>query len=200
MDLPTIKHVQADLAVIANWIKEKEHVLDLGCGEGALLQYLQAKKSCTGYGVEIDDEKIPVCVRCGVSVIQHDLEKGLEYFKDDSFDTVLCLSALQMLKNVELLLREIARVGRQAIVSFPNFAYWKHRMALLQGNMPVSSELPFAWYDTPNLRFATISDFESLINQVGLQVIERVAIHEGKVVSAWSNWRGSLIFFRLKKR
>src|SRR3546814_735169 len=112
-----------------------------------MMDYLQSDKGCRGYGIEIDDDKIPDCVTRGVSVIQRDLEAGLAIFSDEAFDTVLCLSALQMMKNVEGVLRDIARVGREAIVSFPNFAYWPHRIALLRGYMPVSKSLPYDWYD-----------------------------------------------------
>lgn len=121
-------------------------------------------------------------------------------FGDDTFDTVLCLSALQMVKDVEGILSDIARVGREAIVSFPNFAYWPHRTALIRGRMPVSKSLPYEWYDTPNVRCATIRDFEQLANQVGLQVLECVALHEGKPVGFLPNLRGSLAVFRLKKK
>jgi methionine biosynthesis protein MetW len=165
-----------------------------------MLNYLQTDKRCTGYGVEIDDIKIPACVERGVAVIQQDLESGLAIFADNAFDTVLCLSALQMMKNVEGVLRDIARVGREAIVSFPNFAYWPHRISLLRGRMPVSKSLPYDWYDTPNLRCATIQDFSALANEVGLEVIECVALDDGKPVSFLPNWRGSLAVFRLRKK
>ena len=189
-----------DLAFIAHWVAPQSHVLDLGCGDGVMLEYLQSEKRCIGYGVEIDDNKIPVCVRRGVSVIQQDLEAGLAMFTDNAFDNVLCLSALQMMKNVEGILADIARVGREAIVSFPNFAYWPHRFALLRGRMPVSKSLPYEWYDTPNVRCATIKDFEELANKVGLEVLECIALHEGKPVSFLPNWRGSLAVFRLRKK
>jgi methionine biosynthesis protein MetW len=165
-----------------------------------MLDYLQSDKACSGYGIEIDDACIPPCIARGVQVIQRDLEAGLAIFDDNAFDTVLCLSALQMMKNVEGVLRDIARVGREAIVSFPNFAYWPHRIALLRGHMPVSKSLPYDWYDTPNLRCATIKDFEALANEVGLQVIECVALDDGQPVSFLPNWRGSLAVFRLRKK
>ncbi|MDB5852146.1 MAG: hypothetical protein JWR22_187 [Herminiimonas sp.] len=201
MNFRELSLLRADLAFIAHWVAPGSHVLDLGCGEGVMLEYLQSDKRCTGYGVEIDDKEIPICVARDVSVIQQDLEGGLAIFADNAFDTVLCLSALQMMKNVEGILRDIARVGGEAIVSFPNFAYWPHRLALLRGRMPVSKSLPYEWYDTPNLRCATIKDFEELANEVGLEVLECVALDEkGEPVSFLPNWRGSLAVFRLKKK
>ncbi len=200
MNFNELSVLRADLAFIAHWVPERSHVLDLGCGDGVMLEYLGSEKRCTGYGIEIDDGKIPVCVGRGVAVIQQDIEAGLAMFPDNAFDTVLCLSALQMLKNVEGVLRDIARVGREAIVSFPNFAYWPHRFALMRGRMPVSKSLPYEWYDTPNLRCATIEDFEELANQVGLEVLERVALHDGNPVSFLPNWRGSLAVFRFRKK
>lgn len=194
-----LRELRADLAFIASWVPANAHVLDLGCGDGAMLEHLQVTKGCTGYGVEIDDKKIPGCASRGVAVIQQDLEKGLTLFSDNSFDTVLCLSALQMMKNVEPLLRDVARVGKEAIVSFPNFAYWQNRLTLLTGKMPVTQELPYEWYDSPNLRCATIQDFAELANQVGLAVIDCVALYQGKPVSFLRNWRGALAVFRLKK-
>ncbi|MBP0599074.1 methionine biosynthesis protein MetW [Herbaspirillum sp. LeCh32-8] len=192
--------LRPDLAFIAHWVREQSNVLDLGCGDGVMLDYLQSDKQCAGYGVEIDDDQIPKCVARNVSVIQQDLNGGLAMFEDNAFDTVLCLSALQMVKDVEGTLREIARVGREATVSFPNFAYWPHRVALLRGRMPVSKSLPYQWYDTPNLRCATIRDFEALANEVGLEVLECVALKDGKPVRYLSNWRGSLAVFRLRKK
>ncbi|MCM1511751.1 MAG: methionine biosynthesis protein MetW [Oxalobacter formigenes] len=194
-----LRELRADLAFIAHWVPEKAHVLDLGCGDGAMLEHLRVTKGCTGYGVDIDDEKILGCASRGVAVIQQDLEKGLDFFADDAFDTVLCLSALQMMENVEQLLQDIARVGKEAVVSFPNFAYWQNRLTLLTGRMPVTRAMPYEWYDTPNLRCATIHDFERLANQVGLAVTDCVALHYGRPVSFLRNLRGSLAVFRLGK-
>jgi methionine biosynthesis protein MetW len=193
--------LRADLAFIAHWVAPGSRVLDLGCGDGAMLEYLQRQKQCHGYGVEIDDTKIPGCVQRGIDVIQQNLEDGLAMFADDAFDTVLCLSALQMMKNVEDVLRDIARIGREAIVSFPNFAHWPHRLSLLSGRMPISESLPYQWYDTPNLRCATISDFGDFAREVGLEVIECVALKDdGTPVVFLPNWRGSLAVFRLRKK
>ncbi|MDY7577315.1 methionine biosynthesis protein MetW [Herbaspirillum sp. RTI4] len=201
MNFSELNQLRPDLAFIAHWVRPDSAVLDAGCGDGVMLDYLQTDKRCNGYGIEIDDDRIPDCVRRHVSVIQQDLEGGLAMFADNAFDTVLCLSALQMVKDVEGILRDIARVGREAIVSFPNFAYWPHRLALLRGRMPVSDALPYEWYDTPNLRCATISDFEQLANEVGLTVLECVALNEaGEPVRFLPDWRGSLAVFRLKKK
>ena len=200
MNFNELSSLRPDLAFIAHWVRNESQVLDLGCGDGVMLDYLQSDKRCIGYGIEIDDRAIPLCVDRGVSVIQQDLEAGLAIFADNAFDTVLCLSALQMMKNVEGILRDITRVGREAIVSFPNFAYWPHRVALLRGRMPVSKSLPYDWYDTPNLRCATIKDFEELANEVGLEVLECVALEDGKPVTFLPNFRGSVAVFRLKKK
>jgi methionine biosynthesis protein MetW len=200
MNFQELTLLRADLAFIAHWVRPQSHVLDLGCGDGVMLDYLQSDKQCTGYGIEIDDVQILESARRGINVIQQDMEKGLAIFADNAFDTVLCLFALQMMKNVEGILCDITRVGQEAIVSFPNFAYWPHRVGLLRGRMPVSKTLPYEWYDTPNLRCATIKDFEALANQVGLEVLECVALQDGKPVSFLPNWRGSLAVFRLKKK
>jgi methionine biosynthesis protein MetW len=200
MNFRELSKLRPDLAFIAHWIGERTHVLDVGCGDGVMLDYLKTDKRCSGYGIEIADDKVLACARRGVSVIQQDMERGLDMFADGAFDSVLCLSSLQMMHNVEGLLREIARVGREAIVSFPNFGYWPHRTALLRGRMPVSKALPYEWYDTPNVRCATIYDFADLANEVGLQVLECVALHNGKPVTVLPNLRGSLAVFRLRKK
>ena len=200
MNFDELARVRPDLAFIAHWVPEKAHVLDVGCGDGAMLRYLQSGKGCTGYGIEIADESLLASTRRGINVIQQDMEKGLGIFTDNSFDTVLCLSSLQMMQHVEALLRDIVRVGTEAIVSFPNFAYWPHRVALLKGRMPVSKSLPYQWYDTPNVRCATIYDFEELADECGLEVLERVALADGKPVDFLPNLRGSLAVFRLRKK
>lgn len=192
--------IRPDLAFISHWVGEGAHVLDVGCGDGAMMEYLATSKHCSGYGIEIADDKLLESTRRGINVIQHDMEQGLGLFGDNSFDTVLCLSSLQMMKHVEALLRDIVRVGREAIISFPNFAYWPHRVALLKGRMPVSRSLPYQWYDTPNVRCATIYDFKELAEECGLEVLEYVALAEGDPVNFLPNLRGSLAVFRLRKR
>lgn len=199
MNAQELKQLRPDLAFIADWIAPGSHVLDVGCGDGVMLDYLRSDKQCTGYGIEIADDKVIASMRRGVNVIQQDMENGLGMFGDQAFDTVLCLSSLQMMQHVEALLRDIARVGREAIVSFPNFGYWPHRTALIRGKMPVSKSLPYQWYDTPNLRCATIADFPDLAHDVGLQVMDCVALHEGQQIHWLPNLRGSLAVFRLQK-
>ena len=201
MTFDDLKRTRPDLAFIAHWIQPGAHVLDVGCGDGFMMDYLQTDKRCTGYGLELADDKVLESTQRGVRVIQQDFEKGgLALFGDNSFDTVLCLSALQMMQHVEALLRDIVRVGNEAIVSFPNFAYWPHRVALLKGRMPVSKTLPYQWYDTPNVRCATIEDFRALAAEVGVEVMDYVALSEGQIVNFLPNLRGELAVFRLRKR
>lgn len=190
-----------DLALIANWIQADESVLDLGCGDGALLRHLMSERSVRGYGVEMDADKVRASIRNGVNVIQMDLEKGLSGFADQSFTHVVLSRTLQTVRNTEGILREMLRVGREVVVSFPNFAYWKNRMAIMDGKMPVSEDLPYEWYDTPNLRFFTIADFENLCEHLGATIREREVLDEkGMLVTEEPNFLGSLAVYRLTKQ
>lgn len=187
-----------DFAVIANWIPPGERVLDLGCGDGTLLRYLRETKTVAGYGVEIDHASVLGCIRNGVDVIQIDIEGGLSGFEDQSFNHVIISQALQAMHATERILREMLRVAEEAVVSFPNFAYRANRTAIAGGHMPVSEDLPFTWYETPNVRFFTIADFESLCSKLGIEIRERLAFDEaGQAVTNDPNLNGSLAFYRL---
>ncbi|WP_157265415.1 methionine biosynthesis protein MetW [Azohydromonas aeria] len=184
---------------IAELVPKGSRVLDLGCGDGALLALLRDERGCSGYGVEIDDAKVLSCVKRGVNVIQRNLDDGLGLFRDGSFDVVLQLDTLQHLRNTEQLLRETARVGRSAIVSFPNFAHWPNRFSVLRGRMPVTKTLPYQWYDTPNIRVGTFADFEVLAGQCGLRVLQSFGLHDGRRIDSWPNLRASTAVFRLER-
>ena len=187
-----------DFAVIANWIPRGERVLDLGCGDGRLLRYLSETKEVCGYGVEIDHESVLGCIRNNVDVIQIDIEGGLSGFENQSFNHVIISQALQAMHATERILGEMLRVAEEAVVSFPNFAYRSNREAIAAGRMPVSEDLPYDWYDTPNVRFFTIVDFEALCDKLGIEVRERLAFDEaGQLVSDDPNLNGSLAFYRL---
>jgi methionine biosynthesis protein MetW len=185
--------------VIARLIPQGSRVLDLGCGNGALLAYLRDTRQCTGYGIELDDAKVLECVQRGVNVIQRNLEEGLSLFEDNSFDVVLQLDTLQHLKNTEAMLRETARVGRLGLVSFPNFAHWPHRLSVLQGRMPVTKALPYQWYDTPNIRVATFADFEVLARKNGLNIIESFGLRGREIVTRWPNLMASTAVFKFER-
>jgi methionine biosynthesis protein MetW len=151
-----LNNLRPDLTIIQHWVKPNSQVLDLGCGEGELLSYLKAEKSVRGYGLEINPEKITHCIKNGINVIEQNLDTGLSNFKDNSIDTVVMAQALQAVQNPDLLVDEMLRIGNQAIVTFPNFGYWRTRLyLLLKGRMPMSESLPYNWYDTPNIHLCT---------------------------------------------
>ena len=188
------------LELIADLVPQGSRVLDLGCGDGALLALLRDRRGCRGYGVELDDAKVLACVQRGVNVLQRNLEEGLSLFEDNSFDVVLQLDTLQNLRNTEDMLRETARVGRIGIVSFPNFAHWPNRLRVLQGRMPVTKVLPYQWYDTPNIRVGTFADFEILARRNGLHILDAFGLHEGEVVRHWPNLLASTAVFKFEHR
>lgn len=188
-----------DLEVIAGLVPPGSRVLDLGCGNGALLALLRDTRGCSGYGIELDDAQLLECTQRGVNVIQRNLDEGLAIFGDASFDVVLQLDTLTNLHRTEALLRETVRVGRLGIVSFPNFAHWPNRLAVLRGRMPVSKALPYQWYDTPNVRFGTQADFELLARKNGLRVLDSFGLQEGRVVRRWPNLRASTAVFKFEK-
>ena len=188
------------MEIIAALVPEGSRVLDLGCGDGALLALLRDRRGCRGYGVELDDAKVLAGVQRGVNVLQRNLEEGLSLFEDNSFDVVLQLDTLQHLRNTELMLRETARVGRIGIVSFPNFAHWPNRLSVLRGRMPVTKVLPYQWYDTPNIRVSTYADFEVLTRALGLRILDAFGIEDGRPVRWWPNLRASTAVFKFERR
>ena len=172
-------------------------VLDLGCGDGALLAFLQQHHGCSGYGVEIDDANVLACVKQGVNVIQLNLDQGLAMFGDQSFDVVLQIDTLQHLRNAQTMLQETVRVGRLGIVTFPNFAHWPNRLSVLQGYMPVTRKLPYQWYDTPNIRVATFADFLALAKKTQLHIKDAFGLQDEGVVRWWPNARAATDVFKL---
>jgi len=184
-----------DFAAIAQCISRDAHVLDLGCGDGTLLKYLQQSRGVTGYGVEIDDSNVLACVNNGVNVIQGDLERGLAEFADGSFDFVVLSQTLQAMRNTERIVREMLRVGRAGIVTFPNFGHWKNRLQILRGRMPVSARLPFEWFATPNIHLCTVSDFERFCAERGIRIVSRTVLSGGRSVQALPNLLGELAVY-----
>jgi methionine biosynthesis protein MetW len=184
---------------IAALVPEGSRVLDLGCGDGAMLAHLQATRGCSGYGVEIDDANVLACVKRGVNVIQLNLDQGLAMFDDASFDVVLQIDTLQHLRNAEVMLRETVRVGRVGIVAFPNFAHWPNRWSVLTGRMPVTKRLPYQWYDTPNIRVGTHADLGTLARSNGLQVLDSFGLQDGQPVRLLPNWLAGTSVYKLAR-
>lgn len=190
--------LRIDLQQIADWVRQRSRVLDLGCGDGVLLAHLREAKQCHGYGVEISDAHVVECVRSGINVIQSNLDAGLRMFADAMFDTVVLSQTLQAMHNAEGILREMARVARQGIVSFPNFGHWKHAVSLLAGHMPVTRHIPYQWYDTPNIHLCTLNDFETLAAKVGLHITGRALFANGASVGALPGLRATLAVYRFE--
>jgi methionine biosynthesis protein MetW len=185
---------------IARLVPQGARVLDLGCGDGALLALLQRERGCTGYGIEINDANVLACVQRGVNVIQLNLDEGLSMFGDQSFDVVLQIDTLQHLRNAEVMLRETARVGRLGIVAFPNFAHWPNRLSVLQGRMPVTKRLPYQWYDTPNIRVGTYADFAQLAAKNHLRVLDSFGLEVGQEVRWQPNLLASTAVFKFEQQ
>ena len=189
----------ATMQAIAALVPQGARVLDLGCGDGALLAHLQATRDCSGYGVEISDANVQACVQRGVNVIQLNLDEGLSMFGDQSFDVVLQIDTLQHLRNAETVLRETVRVGRTGIVAFPNFAHWPNRLSVLSGRMPVTRRLPYQWYDTPNIRVGTLADLVLLAQRNGLQILDNFGLHQGRLVRFMPNLLASTAVLKIAR-
>lgn len=190
---------RATLHSIARLVPKGARVLDLGCGDGALLDLLQRERGCSGYGIELADENVFACVKRGVNVIQLNLDQGLSIFDDDSFDVVLQIDTLQHLRNAEVMLRETARVGKLGIVSFPNFAHWPNRLSIVRGRMPVTKRLPYQWYDTPNIRVGTFKDFEVLATKNNLTLLDAFGLQDGREKRFLPNFTASTAVFKFER-
>lgn len=193
-----VEAVRPDLIRIASWIQPGSRVLDLGCGDGTLLAYLRDHKNVVGAGVELSDQKVIACASRGVQVIQQNLEEGLALFDDQQFDTVVLSRTLQSMHNTEHILREMARVASYGIVSFPNFGYWPHGWSILAGRMPVTGEMPYQWYDTPNIHLCTLKDFQELAATLDLHITDLATFNNRKEVKLLPNWRSTLAVYRFK--
>ncbi|MGV1044897.1 methionine biosynthesis protein MetW [Limnohabitans sp.] len=187
------------MQAIARLVPRGARVLDLGCGDGALLAYLQKHNGCTGYGVELDDANVLACAQRGVNVLQLNLDQGLKVFADQSFDVVLQIDTLQHLRNAEVMLRETARVGKIGIVAFPNFGHWFNRLSVLRGRMPVTKRLPYQWYDTPNIRVGTYADFADLARKNQLQVLDSFGLQHGQELRVLPNLMAGTAVFKLQR-
>ena len=194
--------MRADLEIIQDWIPAGSRVLDLGCGRGELLAWLRDHKQVSGYGLEIDPENIAHCIDRGVNVIEQDLDKGLGNFASNSFDVVVMTQALQAVHYPDRILQEMLRVGRECIITFPNFGHWRCRWYLARyGRMPVSEFLPYTWYNTPNIHFCTFKDFEALCHEMQVKVLDRLAVdheHRHNLPSrVWPNLLGEIGIYRV---
>jgi len=196
--------MRIDLKIIQSWIAKGSRILDLGCGDGTLLKRLHDENQAQGYGLEIDSDEISACIAKGLNVIEQDLDCGLGNFTDKSFDTVLMTQALQTMTYPHLVLDEMLRVGKECIVTFPNFGHWKARLHLaLNGRMPVSDLLPWEWYNTPNIHFCTCRDFEVLCREKNIHIIQRRVISPRsfkRLTLWWPNLFGDTAIYHLTRR
>jgi methionine biosynthesis protein MetW len=198
-DHSSLAAARPDFAAIAAWIPQGASVLDLGCGDGSLLRYLKDTRKVRGYGVEISDLNIVACIQNGVNVIQGDLESGLSGFESSAFDFVILSQTLQATRHTEPLMQEMLRVGCEGIVSFPNFGYWRNRLNILSGNMPVSEDLPYQWYDTPNVHLCTLHDFETFCDDHKMLILDRRVMTGDSEVTLLPNLLGSTAVYRFKR-
>lgn len=199
-----MSEMRPDLAIIRSWIEPGSRVLDLGCGNGELMAWLQTHRQVSGYGIEIDPDRVLQCIQKKINVIQADLDAGLADFDDDSFDYVLMTQTLQAMQYPHRTLAEMLRVGRQGIVTFPNFGHWRHRLYLgLRGRMPVSKALPAQWYDTHNIHLCTFKDFEAHCRERDINILHRdIVDHDHKTsfwMKAWPNLMGELALYRFER-
>lgn len=196
--------MRPELEIIKQWIEPGSRVLDLGCGDGGLLHYLKTTKQIREIGLEIDTENIEKCIEYGINVIEQNLDHGLKNFQSGSFDTVLLAQTLQALSNPAKLIDDMLRIGKNGIITFPNFGNWKSRLYLCtRGRMPVSKFMPYQWYDTPNIHFCTVKDFDNLCTDKNITVLARTVVdsqHQGSwAMKAWPNFLGEIAIYHITK-
>ena len=184
--------MRLDLTHIQRWIEPGSRVLDLGCGNGEFLQTLRDQRQVRGTGLEIDERNITEAISRGLNIVQQNMDEGLGNFPDQSFDTVVMAHALQAVPFPDRVVEEMLRIGRECIVTFPNFGHWRCRLYLgTRGRMPVSKSMPYAWYNTPNIHFCTVKDFEALCRERGIRIIARDVVGNGAreplLAGAWPN-------------
>lgn len=199
-----MSNLRTDLSLISEWVGTNSHVLDLGCGDGTLLAYLRDTRHVTGYGLEIDIKNIIHCIEVGVNVINADLNKGLSDFADNSFDYVIMSQTLQAIRRPDLLLLEMLRVGREGMVTFPNFGHWRCRLQLVfGGKMPLSRALPDPWYETENIHLCTLRDFERLCATQNIDILQRAVVdmtHRTRWgMRLWPNLFGEIALYRFRR-
>ena len=186
-----------DFPIIENWTHQNSKVLDLGCGDGSLLNYLKEKKDIKGFGIEKNKDNWLLSLKNNIDVIQMDLEAGLAGFETNSFDLVILSRTIQSMNHIEEIIHEMMRVGKEVIITFPNFGYWKNRFQIMQGNMPVSDELPYKWFETPNIHLCTIQDFDNLCRENKIKVEQRLILTDKKSVNFYPNFFGALALYKL---
>ena len=196
--------MRQDLETLQQWIQPSSSVLDLGCGDGALLAHLRDSKQVMGYGLEINQTQILECIRKRVNVIEQDLDLGLANFDSNSFDMVIMTQALQAVHYPDRVIDEMLRVGKECIITFPNFGYWRCRLYLLtKGRMPVSKLLPYTWYNTPNIHLCTFKDFEAMCRRKNLKILNRTVVdinyRDGVMLRIFPNLFGETAVYHITK-